>query len=202
VIKEDPKNENILYLGTDNGAYVSFNMGTSWEVFSKGLPNVAIHDIVVQPEANDLLLGTHGRSIYKTNIDALQQMNADLKAKSTTIFDVGSVRHSGRWGSAWSQWSDAYEPSKTIQFYSNTSDEKTMKILSENGAELNSFKLKVDKGFNYTDYDLTLSEKGKKALEKANKELKIGKSGNGKYYLPKGVYTIEIGDAKSTLEIK
>ncbi|APY08315.1 glycosyl hydrolase [Winogradskyella sp. J14-2] len=202
VIKEDPKNENILYLGTDNGAYVSFNKGTSWEVFSKGLPNVAIHDIVVQPEANDLLLGTHGRSIYKTNIEALQQMNPDLKAKSTTIFDVGSVRHSGRWGSAWSQWSNAYEPSKTIQFYSNTSGEKTIKIVSENGVELNSFKLNVDKGFNYTDYDLTLSEKGKKALEKANKELKIGKSGNGKYYLPKGVYIIEINDAKSTLEIK
>ena len=72
VIKEDPKNENILYLGTDNGAYVSFDKGTSWNVFSEGLPNVAIHDIVVQPEAGDLLLGTHGRSIYKANISALQ----------------------------------------------------------------------------------------------------------------------------------
>lgn len=202
VIKEDPKNENLLYLGTDNGAYVSFDMGKSWNVFSNGLPNVAIHDIVVQPEANDLLLGTHGRSIYKTNIEVLQQMNTDLKAKPITIFEIGTVRHSSRWGSSWSQWSDAYEPSKTIQFYSNTSGEKTMKIVSENGAELNSFKLKVDKGFNYADYDLTLSEKGKKALEKANKELQIGKSGSGKYYLPKGVYTIEIDDVKSTLEVK
>lgn len=202
VIKEDPKNENILYLGTDNGAYVSFDMGTSWNVFSEGLPNVAIHDIVVQSEANDLLLGTHGRSIYKANIEVLQQMNSDLTAKPITIFEVSPVRHSSRWGSAWSQWSDAYEPSKTIQYYSNTSGEKTMKVLSESGAVLNSIQMKADKGFNYVDYDLALSEKGKKALEKENKELKIGKSGNGKYYLPKGVYTIEIDDAKSTLEVK
>ena len=58
VIKEDPENENILYLGTDNGAYVTFNQGQSWEAFNNGLPNVAIHDLVIQPEAKDLLLGT------------------------------------------------------------------------------------------------------------------------------------------------
>ncbi|GAB4159275.1 MAG: hypothetical protein Tsb0033_13620 [Winogradskyella sp.] len=202
VIKEDPKNENLLYLGTDNGAYVSFDMGTSWEVFSEGLPNVAIHDMVVQPEANDLLLGTHGRSIYKANIEALQQMNSDLTAKPITIFEVSPVRHSSRWGSAWSQWSEAYAPNKTIQFYSSTSGEKTMTVLSENGTVLNSIQLKADKGFNYVDYDLTLSEKGKKALEKANKELQIGKSGNGKYYLPKGIYTLTIGEATAKLEIK
>ncbi|MCB0398468.1 MAG: glycosyl hydrolase [Winogradskyella sp.] len=202
VIKEDPKNENLLYLGTDNGAYVSFDMGKSWNVFSEGLPNVAIHDIVVQPEANDLLLGTHGRSIYKANIEALQQMNSDLTAKPITIFEVSPVRHSSRWGSAWSPWSEAYAPNKTIQFFSSTSGEKTMTVLSENGTVLNSIQLKADKGFNYVDYDLTLSEKGKKALEKANKELQIGKSGNGKYYLPKGIYTLMIDETTAKLEIK
>src|SRR5690606_368043 len=60
VIKEDPKNENLLFVGTDNGAYVSFDRGTSWEAFSKGLPNVAVHDLIIQPEAHDLLLATHG----------------------------------------------------------------------------------------------------------------------------------------------
>ncbi|MCT4628289.1 glycosyl hydrolase [Winogradskyella sp.] len=202
VIKEDSENEDILYLGTDNGAYVSFDMGNHWEVFSKGVPNVAVHDIVIQPEAKDLLLGTHGRSIYKTNIKALQQMNADVKSQPITIFDMRTVHHSNRWGSSWSQWSDAYEPKETIQFYSNTSGEKTIKILSEEGAELSSITMMVDKGFNYADYDLTLTKKGKKALQKENKELNVDKSGNGKYYLPKGIYTIQINDAKTKLEIK
>ncbi|MFC0603601.1 VPS10 domain-containing protein [Winogradskyella pulchriflava] len=202
VIKEDPKNENILYLGTDNGAYVSFDLGKSWEVFSEGLPNVAVHDIVIQPEANDLLLGTHGRSIYKTNVEGLQKMNPEIQSQSITIFDLSAVRSSRRWGSSWSQWSDAYEPKKTIQFYSNSEGEKTIKILSEKGTELNSMKVKVDKGFNYEDYDLTLTEKGKNALMKENTSVEITKSGNGKYYLPKGVYTIQIDNSKTNLEIK
>jgi len=72
VIKEDSKNENVLYLGTDNGVYVSLNKGGTWYPFSEGLPNVAFHDLVIQPEANDLVLGTHGRSVYVANISILQ----------------------------------------------------------------------------------------------------------------------------------
>ncbi|WP_456437480.1 VPS10 domain-containing protein, partial [Psychroserpens sp.] len=104
VIREDSENENILYLGTDNGAYVSFNQGQNWESFSNGLPNVAVHDIVVQPTAKDLLIGTHGRSIYKTDISQLQLMDSNTMSKSITVFKVDDVRHSSRWGSSWGKW--------------------------------------------------------------------------------------------------
>ena len=202
VIKEDSENGNILYLGTDNGAYVSFDMGTSWEAFSNGLPNVAVHDIVIQPEAKDLLLGTHGRSIYIANVEPLQQANADKSLKPIKIFGLSPVRHSSRWGSSFSQWFDVYEPKKTIQFYSNSSGEKTIKILSEKGSVLKNISVDVDKGFNYVDYNLDISEKGKKALMKENTSIDINKASNEKYYLPKGVYTVQIDDATSKLEIK
>ena len=202
VIREDTENENLLYLGTDNGAYVSFDRGATWEAFSNGLPNVAIHDIVIQPEAKDLLLGTHGRSIYKANIAPLQQMNTDLKSKEITIFSMSSVRHSGRWGSSWSKWLDAFEPQKTIQFYSNTSGEKTIKILSENDSELNTIKVNVDKGFNYVDYNLELTKKGRKSLMKEDTSIDINEASNGKYYLPKGNFKVKIGDSESQFEIK
>ena len=68
VIKEDPFNENLVYLGTDNGAYISFDNGDSWQPFSNGLNKVSVHDLVIQSEAKELLLGTHGRSIYKTDL--------------------------------------------------------------------------------------------------------------------------------------
>ena len=202
VICEDSSSENILYLGTDNGAYVSFNQGESWEIFSNGVPNVAVHDIVIQPEAKDLLLATHGRSIYKANIAPLQKMNADMKEKAITIFDVSSTRYSSRWGSSWSQWLEAYDPEKTIQFYSNSKGQKTIKILSENGTELNSMKVDADKGFNYVDYNLDITKKGRKALLKENTNIDIIEKSNGKYYLPKGIYTIQIEDVKTKLEIK
>ena len=202
VIREDLLSEDLLYLGTDNGAYVSFDMGNSWEAFSNGVPNVAVHDIVIQPDAKDLLLGTHGRSIYKANIAPLQKINTDMKSKAITLFDVSPVQYSSRWGSSWSKWLDAYEPEIIIQFYSNSSGKKTIKILSEDGGELNSISVNVDIGFNYIDYNLELTSKGRKVLMKENTSIDINEASNGKYYLPKGIYTIEINNVKTKLEIK
>lgn len=202
VIREDPKNESILYLGTDNGAYVSFNNGTSWEAFSKELPSVAVHDIAIQPEAKDLLLGTHGRSIYVTNIAGLQSMDMDKMNKPITLFESKDIRHSNRWGDKFGAWSEAFEPSTSIEFYTNASGKQTIKILSEKNAELQSISVDADKGFNVVDYDLTISENGRKALAKVNPDINLVKAKNGKYYLPKGSYNIQIGDEKSKLDIK
>ena len=77
-----------------------------------------------------------------------------------------------------------------------------MKILSEKGDLLISVLLDVDAGYNYANYDLTISDDGKKALQKENSILRISQAQNGKIYLPKGKYTIQIGTAKATLEIK
>lgn len=202
VIREDSENENTLYLGTDNGAYVSFNQGQNWEAFSNGLPNVAFHDIVIQPEAKHLLLGTHGRSIYMTDIAPLQKMNSQMQSKDITLFKINDTRHSPLWGSARSQWSDVYEPSVDITFYVNSSGEKTIKVFSEKGTLLNEMKVNADKGFNYTSYDLTLTEKGRKTLLKENSSIDIAKAKNDKYYIPKGIYAIHMGKEETKFEVK
>ncbi len=163
---------------------------------------MAIHDIVVQPEAKDLLLGTHGRSIYQANIAPLQHMNEQMRGKAETVFAMNSVRYSNRWGRSWNQWVDAYEPEETIVFYTSSAGKKTITISSEAGDELNRMTVAADEGFNYVPYNLELTEKGKKALMKADSKLSINKAGNGKYYLPKGSYTVSVGDAKTKLEIK
>ncbi len=72
-ILEDPKNENILYVGTDNGLYISLNGGGNYYKANHSLPYVPVHDIIVHPRENDLLVATHGRSIYKVNVGVLQQ---------------------------------------------------------------------------------------------------------------------------------
>ncbi|GAB2816680.1 hypothetical protein GCM10027043_16530 [Ferruginibacter profundus] len=71
VIKEDPKKENILYAGSDNGLYVSFDMGKSFMTIGN-LPRVPVHDITVQQRDNELVVGTHGRSIFIAKLDAVQ----------------------------------------------------------------------------------------------------------------------------------
>jgi len=201
VVKEDPVDENLLYIGTDNGVYVTFNKGLSWEAFSNGLTTVAVHDLVIQPEARDLVVGTHGRSIYKANIAALQQYNK-VNSKDIALFEVPSIRFSSRWGSSWNQFSQVFEPSTTITVFVKKSENQSLKVFSEEGLELNSISFNADKGFNYTNYDLSMTEGGKKALQKANPKLTVKKAQNGKYYLPKGKYTIQINDEKTSLTIK
>jgi hypothetical protein len=51
-----------------------FEQRKSWEDFSNGMPNVAVHDVVLQKKARDLVVGTHGRSIYKVNVDQIEQL--------------------------------------------------------------------------------------------------------------------------------
>ncbi|UMB59848.1 glycosyl hydrolase [Lutibacter sp. A80] len=192
VIKEDPVDENTIYLGTDNEAYVSFDKGVNWQLFSNGLPKVAIHDLVIQNEAKDLLIGTHGRSIYKANIAALQEFNA-VKNSSIAIFEIPSVRFSSRWGSVRSKWSKPFEPSITIPFYSSSSDEFIVEILTEENSKLNSFIVEVDKGFNYFHYNLSVMKQKNKLYKKAE---------NGIYYLPKGTFFVKIGSVKKAFEVK
>jgi len=201
VIKEDPENENILYIGTDNGAYVSFDRGAHWEAFSNGLPNVAVHDIVIQPEAKDILLGTHGRSIYKADLEALHEFGKG-KPSSTVVFATETVRSNRRWGGSFGKWGRVFEPSTTFAFFSNSSGKQTVKLLSDKGTELNSFSVNADRGFNYMDYDLSISEKAKKALMKENTSLNIKKTQNGKYYLPKGNYSVQVGSSNEPFEVK
>ena len=91
VIREDSENPNLLYVGTDNGAYASFNQGKEWFPFHKGLPNVAVHDLVIQPSAKHLILGTHGRSLYKATIASLQSMTSEIIAKESHIFSISNI---------------------------------------------------------------------------------------------------------------
>lgn len=78
VIREDPKNDSILYVGTDGGLYVSFNRGLSFMAWNGGLPKaVPVHDIAIQERENEIVLGTHGRSLYIASLDDVQKLQQD-----------------------------------------------------------------------------------------------------------------------------
>ena len=63
VVREDPKKEDILYVGSDNDLYASFDRGKTFMTFGN-LPRVPVHDIAIQTTANEIVVATHGRSIY------------------------------------------------------------------------------------------------------------------------------------------
>ena len=82
-IQEDYENENLLFLGTEFGLYITADGGNHWEKFTKNVPPVAVHFIDLQKQTNDLVLGTHGRGIIIIeDISPLREINTEvLKAK-------------------------------------------------------------------------------------------------------------------------
>lgn len=189
VIKEDVENEDLLFVGADNGAYVSFNRGESWEIFSKDLPNVAVHDLVIQPKAKHLVLGTHGRSIYIADIALLQKLNHKTLSQ-IVVAPIDTVKYSPRWGSKWNTWGETYEPEVKLQYYTPQSGTATINIIAENGKSVHEITQQADKGVNVLTYNLTISEKGKRMLEKA--KMVVKRAENNEFYLPNGKYKVVV----------
>ena len=91
VIAEDPVNPNLLFLGSDDGVFVSLDRGARWVCMNNNLPRVSIHDLVIQARQKDLVLGTYGRGIWITNIAPLEELNATVLAKDVHLFAISDT---------------------------------------------------------------------------------------------------------------
>ncbi|RTY96183.1 glycosyl hydrolase [Flavobacterium sp. GSP27] len=196
VIVEDNVNENVIYVGTDNGLYVSLNKGTSWDDFSNGIPNVAVHDLVIQKKAKDLVVGTHGRSIYKVNLDQVQQLNDKVVAENLHVFELKKIKKTKEWGNSWSSWAKASEPKAEIWFYSNGDAEVLLQIENSLKEVVYSQKVKAVKGLNKHVYDLSITKAIADNWKNKDKKLKLEPAKNGNYYLPVSVNKISIQKGK------
>jgi len=86
VVREDPTNPNLLFVGTDVGAYVSLDRGKSWQRFMENLPTVPVHDLEIHPRDHEMIAATHGRAIWIVDIAALQQLSDSVLAESAYLF--------------------------------------------------------------------------------------------------------------------
>ena len=83
-LAEDPKNANVLYAGSEFGLFVSLDRGGRWQRFKSGLPTVPIHEIVFHPRENDMIVATHGRSIWiLDDATPVQQLSEAMKSAPT-----------------------------------------------------------------------------------------------------------------------
>jgi photosystem II stability/assembly factor-like uncharacterized protein len=100
----DIHNRNIAYLGTEEGMWISFNGGSSWEKFKNNLPTVSVHDIRMQPEFNDLVIATHGRSVY-------------VMDDMTAVQEIQTAAAQGRY---------LFKPRTSYQYNQRSDDEGTL----------------------------------------------------------------------------
>jgi photosystem II stability/assembly factor-like uncharacterized protein len=96
VIREDPTNPNLLFAGTEFGIYVTFDKGANWHHMKNGLPTVPVFDIQIHPRDHDLILATHGRSVWiMDNISALEKW--DDKVTTADVKILGGGRPGIEW---------------------------------------------------------------------------------------------------------
>jgi photosystem II stability/assembly factor-like uncharacterized protein len=90
VIREDPKNKDLLFLGTEFGVFFSRNAGQSWAGLSLNMPTVAVHDLFIHPRENDLIAATHGRGIWiMDDITGLRQVTEKVAAQDCALLEPG-----------------------------------------------------------------------------------------------------------------
>jgi photosystem II stability/assembly factor-like uncharacterized protein len=89
VVIESSRNKQLLFCGTEFALFASQDGGATWQRMKGGMPTVPVHDLVIHPRDRDLVVGTHGRSIFVfDDISPLEQMTPDVLAKPAHLFDV------------------------------------------------------------------------------------------------------------------
>ncbi|MDG1052463.1 MAG: glycosyl hydrolase, partial [Flavobacteriaceae bacterium] len=202
VIKEDPNYEELLYIGTDNGSYMSFDLGINWHPFVEGLNKVAVHDIVIQWEENDLLLGTHGRSIYKTDLSIIYNYLENIdKSKNGVVFKLDDLTQCLRCGSKRNSWDQYIDKKLKVTVFSKDK-QSTSVVLFENDIKILDLKINLEVGFQEIELDTYYTQKALKSIFNKNKNKKLKLTESGKYYFRKGKYVLKIGDYSESFQIK
>jgi photosystem II stability/assembly factor-like uncharacterized protein len=93
VLREDIDNQNVLYLGTEFGVWVSLDRGGVWTKINNNLPTVAVHELAQHPTSGEMVAATHGRSVWVLDVSALRQMKTEtLKAEATLYKPTTAMR--------------------------------------------------------------------------------------------------------------
>ena len=88
VVREDLKNANLLFVGTEFGVFYSIDGGKQWAKLNNNMPTVAVHDLMIHPRENDLIAATHGRGFWiMDDITPLQQLSEKVMTSDAHLFD-------------------------------------------------------------------------------------------------------------------
>ena len=100
VLAEDRKNPSLLFLGTDHGLFATIDGGARWVPFESNMPVVPVRDLVIHPRENDLVVGTHGRGAFVTDITPLQELTGEILAQESFLFtpEAKGLRVESGWG--------------------------------------------------------------------------------------------------------
>lgn len=209
-IVQDPVVPDLVFLGTENGLYVSFDRGLSWNHWNNGYPNVSTMDMKIQERERDLVIGTFGRAAYiLDDISPLRALaNSDLKTweeDRLIVFEIPTAyrtmrkRAPGVRFAADATWEGQNRSSAArvqVYFHKEQKDEDekskntkgTMRVYNASGDTIRTLKIELKNGVSRINWSLD-SKRGRMPNQKKPKknDSEIG----GRPVLP-GAYTIEV----------
>lgn len=160
-VKEDPVRKGLLYVGTENAIYVSFNDGELWQPLQNNLPHAPVHDVTVQEHFNDLVLATYGRGFWiMDDVTPLQQLTPEVVAKESHLF---APRAAYRFRAVEPPMMAVYDPvagqnpkyGASLTFWLKAAtDSVTIAIADASGKEVRTLKQKGVAGINRVYWDL------------------------------------------------
>ena len=205
VAREDPHNPDALYVGTDGGLYVSLDGGVSFAAFhgqraasdppsgpfagaSDGfhtatLPRVPVHDLVVQARDRELVVGTHGRSIWIADLGHISRLTPEVRASRLHVFAPDTTTHRADWGDRGYTWSDPTEPALLLAYWTTDTGTARVRVLDAAGDAVRQWDDAAEPGLNLMRYDL--------ASDRALDDAEAGEA-TGAFYLVPGAYTVEV----------
>ncbi len=202
-IQEDYVHEDLLYLGTEFGLFITIDGGKNWSRFTNNMPATAVHFIDLQKKTNDLVLGTHGRGIIIIdNISPLRQINQEVLTKDVHFFDTkpSIIKEEGGFGGGSTELQftgDNPSADAKIIYYlkkRHTFGKMTLSIQDQEGNTIVSLVPGKAKGINIVDWNFR--RKGPKVA--AGKTFTFG--GFTAPRVPAGTYKVVLTKSKKQYE--
>ncbi len=166
VLREDPVNANLLYLGTEFGLFASLDAGRTWAEFG-GLPPVRIDDLKIQSRDADLVVGTHGRSLYVVDdTRALRELSPAVAARAAHLFSIrpahGRYLLAGWEDSLGKGWYKGENPPEgallTVWFKEFTGEKFSLTIADASDHTVAKFEQTAVPGFTRLSWDLRVGK--------------------------------------------
>jgi hypothetical protein len=183
VIREDVKNSNLLFVGTDMAIYVSLDGGKAWIKMKGNMPTQPIYDLKIHPRENDLIAATHGRGIYIADISALQGLTPQVLAGNAYLCAIEPKfrwSESGRFNSSSLNLNGKSEPAGVaINYYLKAKPAAEVKVqIYQGNLLINELKGTGNPGLNQVMWNM-MKRRERTEEEKKAAPARGGRGGGG-----------------------
>jgi photosystem II stability/assembly factor-like uncharacterized protein len=189
-LREDPKNPDLLFLGTEFAAWCSLDRGQYWYRLNSNLPTVAVHEFAFHPVSSEMVAATHGRSLWTLDIAVLRQLSAERLSQPAILFnpevavrwqsDLGRGRTNRR-------FAGQNPPGGASIYYALTqkAENASLKVVDVNGTTVRELRISNEPGLHRVTWDLLRVEAERPAAPPsglvASGQVPAGRGASGRF---------------------